>query len=115
MDDKMYCLEVAQSDREALVLCLTLGTLEAMRGRAWPLQAGIWTVGRPIFWQPLAEVDEQIIKVLQSADELSALAALCGDLAAEEALDRMIAVVRLRLSVLPEKSWYAGWSCETEA
>ena len=47
IDDETHLLEV--SEREALVLCLTLGTLEAMRGGLWPLEAGIWTLGRPIF------------------------------------------------------------------
>jgi len=79
------------------------------------MEAGIWTLGRPIFWQSLAEVDDAVVEVLQSADELDALANLVGHSAAEAALDRMIAVIRARLSALPEKSWYARWSDETEA
>ena len=115
MADDNYHLEVAQADREAFVLCLTLGTLEAMRVGAWPLEAGIWTLGRPVFWQSLAEVDDTVVEVLQSADELNAMADLVGASAAETALDHMIAVVRSRLSALPEKSWYARWSDGTEA
>ena len=113
MDDKTYLLKI--NDREALVLCLALGTLEAMRGGNWPLDAGIWTLGRPIFWESLTDVDTAVVKVLQSADELSALAELCGYSAAEAELDRMIAIVRARLSALPEKSWYARWSDRVEA
>ncbi len=112
MDNKTYLLEV--SDREAFVLCLTLGTLEAMRGGAWPLESGIWTLARPVFWEALADVDDAVVEALQSADELDALAKLCGYPAAEAALDRMIAVVRARLSVLPKKSWYARWPHDTE-
>ena len=41
MDDGTHLLEVAAADREAFVLCLALGTLEAMRGGSWPLEAGI--------------------------------------------------------------------------
>ncbi len=110
MDDEMYQLEVAKADREAFVLCLALGTLEAMRRGDWPLVAGIWTLGRPVFWEALVEVDEKVVEVFQSADELSALAELVGYPAAEKELDRMIAVIRARLSSLPEKSWYARWS-----
>jgi len=113
IDDQTHLLEV--SGREAFVLCLTLGTLEAMRGGLWPLEAGIWTLGRPIFWEPLADVDHVAVKVLQSADELSAIAELCGQPAAEAELDRMIAVVRSRLVALPEKSWYAYWRDEAKA
>lgn len=111
MDDEIF-LAVGKADREAFVLCLTLGTLEAMRRGEWPLEAGIWTLGRPVFWESLAEVDEQVVEVLQSADELSALAEVVGHPAAEEALDHMIAVIRARLSSLPEKSWYARWPAE---
>ena len=110
MDDETFCLKVAQADREAFALCLALGTLEAMRQGGWPLEAGIWTLGRPVFWEPLVEVDDTTLEVFQSADELSALAKLCGYPVAEAALDRMIAVVRTRLSALPKKSWYARWS-----
>ena len=115
MDDEIDRLEVAHSGREAFVLCLTLGTLEAMRGRTWPLEAGIWTLGRPGFWESLAEVDDAVVEVIQSADELDALAGLAGYPAAEAALDRMIAVVRARLSALPDKSWHALWSDGTVA
>ncbi len=114
MADEMYRLNVAQADREAFVLCLALGTLEAVRGGNWPPDAGIWTLARPVFWQSLADVDHTVVEVLQSADELSALAELGGPSAAEAELDRMIAVVRSRLSALPEKSWYARWSDKTK-
>lgn len=86
-------------------------------GHAWRGLAyggGIWTLGRPVFWQSLSEVDDMVIEVLQSTDELSALADLGGYTAAEAMLDRMIAVVRSRLAALPEKSWYVRWSDETE-
>ena len=114
MDDEVYCLEVGKADREAFALCLALGTLEAMRSGIWPLKAGIWTLGRPGFWEPMTEIDDKALVVFQSADELQALAKLAGPLAAEAALDRMIAAVRSRLSALPEKSWYALWSERSE-
>lgn len=115
MEDDMYHLEVGKADREAFVLCLALGTLETMRRGDWPLDAGIWTLGRPVFWESLVDVDDKVVEVFQSADELSALAKLVGGPAAEEALDHMIAVVKARLSSLPEKSWYARWSNGHEA
>ncbi len=114
MADETYRLEVPRADREALVLCLTLGTLEAMRGGSWSLEAGIWTLVRPVFWESLAEVDAEVVKVLQSADDLDALVHLGGYPAAEAALDRMIAVVRSRLSALSGKFWYARWADEPE-
>jgi hypothetical protein len=105
-------LEVAVADREALTLCLALGTLEAMRLGLWPLDAGIWTLGRPVFWEPLerAGVPAEVLAVLQSSDELNALSLSAGRSKAEAVLDQMINTVRSRLAALPEKSWYARWA-----
>jgi hypothetical protein len=112
MDDETHSLEVAAADREAFVLCLALGTLEAMRSGAWPLEAGTWTLNRPGFWQPVASsgVAAEVVAELEAADELDTLARLCGRPAADAMLDRMIAAVRSRLSALEERSWYARWS-----
>jgi len=112
MDDGTHLLEVAAADREAFVLCLALGTLEAMRGGTWPLEAGIWTLSRPVFLQPVASsgVAPEVVAELEGADELEALARLSGRPAADAKLDRMIAAVRSRLSALNERSWYARWS-----
>jgi hypothetical protein len=81
-----------------------------MRDGAWPLEAGIWTLGRPQFWQPLVETGSQVCDTFKTADELTAIAKLRGLPAAEAALDEMIAAVRSQLSALPEKSWWARWS-----
>jgi hypothetical protein len=78
MDDEVYHLEIAKADREAFALCLALGTLTAMRAGIWPLEAGIWTLGRPIFWESLTEMDDTILAVFQSADELNVLAEIAG-------------------------------------
>ena len=108
-EDKTYLLEIGNGDREAFVLCLALGALEAMRSGLWPLKSGIWTLARPIFWESLVEIDADVVTVLQSADELSTIAKLAGSPAAQAELDWMIAVIKARLSALPEKSWYAWW------
>lgn len=112
MDEEAHFLEVAAADREAFVLCLALGTLEAMRSGAWPLEAGIWTLGRPAFLQPLerGSVAAEVVAELEAADELEALSSLCGRPAADAKLDRMIAAVRSRLSALNDRPWSARWS-----
>lgn len=104
--------EVGENDLEAFSLCLILGTLEAMRSGAWSTEAGIWTLGRPIFWKPLAAagVAKEVIDVLEGADELKAIENLRGRKAVEDVLDRSIAVVRSRLAALPGRFWYAFWS-----
>jgi hypothetical protein len=107
-----YLLEVAAADREAFVLCLALGTLEAIRAGNWPLEAGVWTLGRPAFLHPLSSgaLEPAVLAELQAVDELQAMAGLVGHVAVEEKLNFIIAVVRSRLSVLKDRSWYARWS-----
>ncbi len=68
-----HSLEIAPSDREAFVLYLALGTLEAMRDGSWPLEAGIWTLGLPAFWQPLVGSGGGAVKLLGALNELSVL------------------------------------------
>ena len=111
--------EVDASDLEAFVACLALGTLEAMRLGTWPLDAGTWTLARPEFWQALevSGLPKELLDVLQRADELSALEALCGRPAVEAELDRMLEVVRARLAEKTSSLWRATWfgldaSCE---
>jgi len=112
MHDETHLLEVAAADREAFVLCLALGTLEAVRGGSWPLEAGTWALSRPVFLQPLASggVAPEVVAELGAADELEALARLSGRPAADARLDRIIAAVGSRLSDLKERSWYARWA-----
>src|SRR5262249_3537479 len=100
MNAETHLLEVATDHREAFVSCLALGTLEAMRGGSWPLEAGIWTLRRPVFFQSLASggVAAEVVAELEASDELAALARLSGRPAADARLDQMIAAVRARLS-----------------
>ena len=111
MDDETHFLEIA-TDREAFVLCLMLGTLDAMRSGAWPLEAAIWTLSRPAFMQSLKRggVAAEVAAELEDADELESLANLCGRPAADARLDRMIAAVRARLAALHDHAWHARWS-----
>src|SRR4051812_6831401 len=111
MSEETVNLEITSASRDALVLCLALGTLEAMRSGVWPLEAGIWTLGRPLFWEPLkrAGLSEEVLDIFQTADELDALEELAGWPAAEAVLDRMLEIIRRHLEALPDKSWHAGW------
>lgn len=117
MTEEVRNLKVASSDCEALALCLALGTLEAIRSGAWPVEATTWTIARPAFRIPLiaAGIPDEVLAVFSGADELSALATLAGRDAVEERIADMMAVIRKRLAMLSEPSWYARWSEEKEA
>lgn len=103
--------EVEAPDLEAFVACLALGTLEAMRSAAWSSDAGAWTLARPVFWRTLesAGLPTDLLAVLHSADELSALEALGGRAAMEAKLDEMIDVIRGRLRGSSSRMWRAEW------
>ena len=74
------------------------------------MDAGIWTLGRPIFREPLerAGLPEELAAVLREADELDVLAKLAGRAAADARLDAMIATVRLHLGTTATRQWRAA-------
>lgn len=93
MNDPVFRFEVSSVHLDGFLGALVLGTLEAMRAGLWPLDAGIWSLGRPVFRAPLerAEISEPIATALREAGELSALATLAGQGAADARLDGLIA------------------------
>lgn len=109
MIEKLIHFEVPEANLDAFTTTLVLGTLEAMRSGLWPLEAGMWTLGRPIFREPLkqAGLHRELVAVLEEVDELAALADLRGRPAADARLDEMITTVRLRLSPTAANLWRA--------
>lgn len=64
------------------VSSLAIGMLEGMKDKSIPLETGIWSLARPIFWKALEDVDTidiRLIEWLSSMDELDALQNLDGD------------------------------------
>ena len=53
MIESLIRFEVPEADLDGFTTTLVLGTIEAMRSGSWPLEAGIWTLGRPAFREPL--------------------------------------------------------------
>jgi hypothetical protein len=74
-------LHIGRDGLESFILCLALGTFEAMRSKAWTAEAGIWTLGRPTF-KSLLEIShfpKDVIEVIEQADELAAIQELVAD------------------------------------
>ena len=108
-------LEVDKNNLEAFVICLALGTLREMRDGNIPYETGIWTLGRPIFCRvPEIEslLSDDVLKVLQHADEIDAMEKLAGKDRTLQWLDEMIATLQSRLKALEAPYWYARWSGE---
>ena len=114
MEENDLLLSVALHDQEAFSLCLALGTLQAIRSGAWPVEAGIWTIARPVFRSPLEHlgIPNDVMKVFRHADELSALLELAGRETVDRKLDEWIAVLLARLADLQGQGWYARWRTE---
>ncbi len=112
-------LEIAKENDqgEAFVLCLALGTLRAIKNGVLASDAGTWTLGRPIFWEPLERdgiVSQDVLGVLKSADEFGAIRKLSGEAAFQAALGRSLTVLEERLRQIGEASWYASVSHNEE-
>lgn len=110
-NEESVVLEINKPDCEAFSLCLALGTLEAMRSGVWPMEAGIWTLGRPVFWRPLKAmgIPKSVLRVFRAADEIDAMELLGGRDAAEKWISEFIDILKTRLAELPDRSWYARW------
>jgi len=105
-------LRVSKEGLEAFAICLVLGTLEAIRSKAWSPDAGAWTIGRPRFKGLLENADfpEDVMAVIEQADELSAIRDLSGMEAYSQCLDQSITVLTKRLKELAGQYWYADWT-----
>ncbi len=112
MASNFHTLRISTEDREAFVLCLALGTLAAMRSKAWHPDAGIWTIGRPAFQSILrdAKLPADVLAVFQIADELTAIQDLSGTNVYLQRLDESIATLVERLREHPNRFWNASWT-----
>lgn len=114
MTEKYEQLFVTDETFEPFVLCLALGTLEAMKSGVWSSEAGIWTIGRPDFLEKLEElqVSEETINVLVQFDELSALEKFSGTEDFNRELGKIEQKIKQRLEDFSGIYWNARWSHE---
>jgi hypothetical protein len=114
MAEKYEQLYVSSATVEPFVLCLALGTLEAMKAAVWSSEAGIWTVGRPDFLDKLEElkISEETINVLVQFDELNALEKFSGREDFERELLKIERSIKKRLEDFSENFWNARWEHE---
>jgi hypothetical protein len=83
-----------------------LGTLEAIRACVWASDAGIRTLGRPVFLRglSLAGVSATVREALEEADEWDAM----SEPAAEASRHRVIECVRDELALHANRYWRAS-------
>lgn len=107
----MRC-QISEDDFPAFVAYLSLGVLEAIRAGAVAPEVGIWTLGRPITWEPLEEarlVPPEIVEILRASDELSALQKLAPH-AFDAVVSDLIARLHMALKAMPDSTWQVEWS-----
>ena len=117
MKEEYAQLDIATEKLEAFVICLALGTLREMRDGNISYEAGIWTLGRPIF-NRIPEIErllsKKTLKVIHSADEVDVLATLAGVEEANKMLDKMIDTLQKTLKSLDDPCWYAKWRIKNQ-
>lgn len=116
MAEKYEQLFVTDETFEPFVLCLALGTLEAMKEGVWSSEAGVWTIGRPDFLQKLEEfkVSEETINLLVQFDELNALEKFGGREDFDLELEKIERKIKERLADFSEGFWNARWAHEVQ-
>lgn len=75
---------------------LAIGVLEGMISGGVPLEAGIWSLARPIFWKALEEsnlVSSRLVDWISSLDELDALDKSGGN--AQKELNELIELLKI--------------------
>ena len=107
-------LLVSDETFEPFVLCLALGTLEAIKSGVWSSEAGIWTIGRPNFLGKLEErkVSEETLDILTEFDELNALEKFVSREDFSEKLSKIERSIKRRLEDFSENFWIAQWEPE---
>ncbi len=107
-------LLVSDETFEPFVLCLALGTLEAIKSGVWSSEAGIWTIGRPNFLDKLEElkVSQETIDILVEFDELSALEKFVSRDDFREKLLRIERDIKKQLTGFSGNFWNARWEPE---
>ncbi len=115
LDEAAAKLLVPVSDVDTFLACLGIGTLEAIRSGAMPVEAGIWSLGVPGLWEPPAErrlVSSEILDVLATADELAAIREGVPDRFAP-LLSELIERLRREIARAEDPIWHAEWDART--
>ncbi|MCU1288708.1 MAG: hypothetical protein JWN60_937 [Acidobacteria bacterium] len=112
MPEKYEQLLVRTDTFEPFVLCLALGTLEAMKSKIWTTEAGVWTIGRPTFLNKLEEmkVSGETMDVLVQFDELNALEKFVEKEAFYNEILKIEQIIKNRLKDFSKDFWYAKWT-----
>jgi hypothetical protein len=115
MPEKYEQLSVSVETFEPFVLCLALGTIEAIKAEVWSAESGIWTLGRPNFLDKLEEmkISEDTINILVQFDELNTLEKLVEKDVFEHELVKIEDAIKKRLEDFSETYWNAKWLSET--
>lgn len=110
MSENYETLLVKSETFEPFVLCLALGTLEAIKCEIWSSEAGIWTIGRPNFLDELEKmnISEEIMNILVQFDELDALSRLDKEAFEREVL-KIEEIIKQYLKKFSTDFWSAKW------
>ncbi len=104
-------LLIPVSDLDTFLACLGIGTLEAIRSGAMPVEAGIWSLGVPELLEPLAErrlVSAEILDVLGTADELAAIRENDSE-RFHSLLSELIGRLQNGIARAEDPIWHAAW------
>ncbi len=104
---------IPDDDVPAFVTYLALGVLEAIRAGTVSAEVGIWTLGRPIWWEPLEDaglVPPDILEVLTTSDALQEIAPDRYEAVIKAHIARLHAALR----TLPNATWLGEWNVVEE-
>lgn len=107
-------LELPERNLAPFLACLGIGTLYAIRAGTISADVGIWSLAAPRVWTPLLNKDtvpKEIIDVLRTCDELSALQEALSDEPGKFDAEITSLIERLgsELRSVPDTAWSISW------
>ena len=94
---KMLKLETNLTNGEFYISSLTIGILEGMKSGTVPFEEGIWSLGRPVFWNNLDNTNSlsnELLNCIKTFDEINAINSASSHESALKVIEELLTKLR---------------------
>ena len=99
--------ETSEENIEFYVAIMALGLLHSIKNKTLSSDIGIWSLGRPRFWNTLEKeklISKELLSIIQTLDELSTIEEL--SLSFDKEIDKLIDRINLCLKKVNKRNSY---------
>lgn len=94
---KILKLETNIANSEFYISALAIGILEGMKSGTVPFEEGIWSLGRPIFWNSFDDTNslsDNLLNCLKTFDEIDVIKSISSQESALKLIDKLLSGLR---------------------